>query len=1417
MANKRPTVTIKITADDKDAEGSVRRLNNAIKDLGNGGKLSGLKNEISSLKLALTEFAGNLASKAVSALTSKLYEGVSALLDYSSQLEQARIGFTTMTGSAVLAQEHLKDLQDFAKTTPFEFSDLVSASQKLQGVGFEARKVIPALTDVGNALAAAGRISELPFATKALGDIQAKGKLAGQEIIQLANAGIPALQILSKELGVTTAEVIQLGEDGRISSDLFFESLHRFSQEKFGDAMFAQSKTAQGAMSNIKDALYQTAAKAFAPLYERISTLAVKFGDEINAQGNDFEAVGRTIAKYIGTGLGLATSEIAKDFGKLLGHELTATGKDGFLTTLAYEFETAITQSLSRAIGSFREKHPNWATALLGTFSLVGTSEFESKRAKQLSDAEFYGTGTKGFSGRDGQQSADFFSSIKSGGIGVNALLDTTNQKLKDVGTTLNGLPSFEEVITGKKRGGTSALTPSVGGKSGGTGKNKANPFKEIQDYIRESGFTPGSAYRPGGPNGPTAHAGRGAVDTSVAANPGKTIDDYTRLIVGALERGKTVIDERLVGYFKGINSSGANVHIGNDTTGSKFLPQKYYSVPVAYLQELEAKRKSRKGLNVDTAEITQQFNEKLASDLRDRSDALTKADRDKTTRILVDSYKNLRLLPDDDLIRDFNQLLVEEARNAGKLQPSLEETARQFAGFKPQTDALPETPITTRTLNRGDQRFIDLRESLDLDKRQTELDERRLFLADEINIRADDYRLGLQEQLTDTQVEYGVLLQRNIAVEVAVEFEKERNAQIKETGDVEKALILLHTQNADNQFSEQRRLLASKREQLYLEQQITDLKDQVANGGKNNALEIEAAHLRDILDLRHKELDAVISINRAQLELANKGNYSKLQADAKVLEYLNQNIKSSTDAMADFKIGIASGFLEQIDSPFKKLNDRLEKLPPLVKGLAQSFVSLANDIVRAFSQKLIMRLLGLDNSAANNANNSSSNGGFNLGSLFGGGQGSSGGGFNLGSLFGGNQGGGIFNFGGGSSTSTGFGGAPLSSSFTLPGASLASTLGSEQNGGILSKLLGEGGLFGKEGFGNNVGTYSTVGAGATILGGLISSKFGGSAIGRRVGGILSGAGTGLGIGASIGTFILPGIGTALGALIGAGIGGLIGFFGAGGQRKKDEQARTQYINDALASFKDFDKIISDVRNLNLDPASGISQATALGANIRSNYLAQANQLKDNKTRNIAIKDVSRIDDQIAAKMKQLNAAADEARVANDIDKRLQTSFATGVYMDSAFLNQYKDYKRRNGMLEGQFTGIDTLPSMLAAGEMVLNPKQINAVIANAGIDPFKQAGIPGYGNGVYVEPSTSKISAPNFSNTNLNSSGSKNESKEKQPIFVNLYLNGDFALADKIEAHFETSDGREVVLKTVSDGSFRGDLKISSNSIVNR
>lgn len=267
---------------DADGKGAKRELSEVDRLIGKIGKTGAGIGDV---------LGGNLASSAISKLTGALLDGGRAVLDYSSRMEQAKIGFETLMGGSTQALQHLNELKRFAIETPFEFEDLTRASRRFQNVGLEAKKVIPVLKDIGNAAAAAGASSaELDSISLAFSQIIAKGKLSAEEVNQLAERGIPVWKMLSEQLGKSKADVIKLAEQGKISSDVFLDAFQRFSQANFGDAMQKQSKTFGGAMSSIKDMTLQAADEGFKPLYDEI----VRYSNRMVQNQGEVQSWGKT-------------------------------------------------------------------------------------------------------------------------------------------------------------------------------------------------------------------------------------------------------------------------------------------------------------------------------------------------------------------------------------------------------------------------------------------------------------------------------------------------------------------------------------------------------------------------------------------------------------------------------------------------------------------------------------------------------------------------------------------------------------------------------------------------------------------------------------------------------------------------------------------------------------------------------------------------------------------------------------------------------------------------------------------------------------------------------------------------------------------------------------------------------------------
>lgn len=210
---------------------------------------------------------GNLITSALSmatgGLTDALKQGWSAGIEYNKMLEKANISFTTLLGTTGKAQEHLKALQVFGESTPFEFPDLIKASQRMQAMGFAAADIIPTLRNVGDAVSAVGGgKEELDGVVMALGQMQTKGKVSAEEMNQLAERGIPAWDLLAKAIGKTKEETIKLSESGRLNGGRAVQGITAMMGERFGGQMDKMSGTLEGRESNFNDILQRRLGEA---------------------------------------------------------------------------------------------------------------------------------------------------------------------------------------------------------------------------------------------------------------------------------------------------------------------------------------------------------------------------------------------------------------------------------------------------------------------------------------------------------------------------------------------------------------------------------------------------------------------------------------------------------------------------------------------------------------------------------------------------------------------------------------------------------------------------------------------------------------------------------------------------------------------------------------------------------------------------------------------------------------------------------------------------------------------------------------------------------------------------------------------------------------------------------------------------
>lgn len=231
-----------------------------------GAKIDGLRKEIDSAQKILKQKFGS-KGLGISESSLEVLGGLglaiagigAASVKAAADMEQTRKAFATLLKDATLAKDFLAELETFAANTPFELPGLLQASKKMLAFGFTAQQVIPVLTAVGDSAAALGMGQDgIDRLTIAIGQMQAKGKVSAEEMLQLAEAGVPAWQMLADAMGTSIPQAMKMAEKGTIDSATGIQAIISGMNSKFGGMMQEQSSTINGMLSNIQDSIGQT-------------------------------------------------------------------------------------------------------------------------------------------------------------------------------------------------------------------------------------------------------------------------------------------------------------------------------------------------------------------------------------------------------------------------------------------------------------------------------------------------------------------------------------------------------------------------------------------------------------------------------------------------------------------------------------------------------------------------------------------------------------------------------------------------------------------------------------------------------------------------------------------------------------------------------------------------------------------------------------------------------------------------------------------------------------------------------------------------------------------------------------------------------------------------------------------------------
>ncbi|MDD2921796.1 MAG: tape measure protein [Anaerolineales bacterium] len=190
--------------------------------------------------------------------------------------------------------------------SPFKEEDIATSLRLGLSYSFQTAEAQRLTMAIGDYAAGAGLSGEaMKSVALALGQIKAKGKLAGQEVMQLTNAGLPVRDILAKAFGVTTAELEEMQSKGLIPANKAIQAIVESLEKDFGGSMKAQAGTFSGlltSLSEIKDVGLRTYFEGtFKSIQPYLTNFVDKFSDP--AFMANLGAMGERLGKFVSVGI----------------------------------------------------------------------------------------------------------------------------------------------------------------------------------------------------------------------------------------------------------------------------------------------------------------------------------------------------------------------------------------------------------------------------------------------------------------------------------------------------------------------------------------------------------------------------------------------------------------------------------------------------------------------------------------------------------------------------------------------------------------------------------------------------------------------------------------------------------------------------------------------------------------------------------------------------------------------------------------------------------------------------------------------------------------------------------------------------------------------------------------------------------
>lgn len=179
---------------------------------------------------------------------------IKQVVSVRAEIQALEVSFRTLLGSQQASAELMRQMKEFAAVTPLQLGDLAKGAQTMLGFNLDPDEIMPMLKAIGDI--SMGDAQKFQALTLVFSQMQSVGKLMGQDLVQMINAGFSPLAVMADKTGKSIGELKEEMSKGAISADMVKQAFIDATSEggQFFGMLSGQGDTVKGALAQLSGA-----------------------------------------------------------------------------------------------------------------------------------------------------------------------------------------------------------------------------------------------------------------------------------------------------------------------------------------------------------------------------------------------------------------------------------------------------------------------------------------------------------------------------------------------------------------------------------------------------------------------------------------------------------------------------------------------------------------------------------------------------------------------------------------------------------------------------------------------------------------------------------------------------------------------------------------------------------------------------------------------------------------------------------------------------------------------------------------------------------------------------------------------------------------------------------------------------------